>query len=108
MKAPRAVPKGSMAMANSGIHALISGKVQGVFYRDSTRVQANQLGLGGWVRNLDDGRVELKAFGADHQLQKLVSWLEQGPMLARVSDVQVLPIPYEKHEEFQIVKHLPS
>ena len=95
-------------MANSGIHALVSGKVQGVFYRDSTRVQANQLGLSGWVRNLDDGRVELKAFGIDHQLQKLVSWLEDGPMLARVSDVQVLTIPYEQHEEFQIVKHQPS
>ncbi len=93
-------------MANSGIHALVSGKVQGVFYRDSTRVQSSQLGLSGWVRNLDDGRVELKAFGPDHQLHKLVSWLEKGPMLARVSDVQVLTIPFERHENFHIVKHL--
>lgn len=93
-------------MTNSGIHALVSGKVQGVFYRDSTRVQANQLGLSGWVRNLDDGRVELKAFGSDHQLHKLIAWLEKGPMLARVSDVQVLNIPFEQHKEFHIVKHL--
>ncbi len=93
-------------MANSGIHAFVSGKVQGVFYRDSTRVQANQLHLSGWVRNLEDGRVELKAFGSDLQLQKLINWLEKGPMLARVSDVQVLSIPAEPHENFQIVKQL--
>ncbi|MDF1795310.1 MAG: acylphosphatase [Coxiellaceae bacterium] len=93
-------------MATAGIHAFVSGKVQGVFYRDSTRVQANQLKLSGWVRNLDDGRVELKAFGTEQQLNSLVTWLETGPMLARVSNVQVASIPYEKHNEFHIVKHL--
>ncbi|MDF1653832.1 MAG: acylphosphatase [Coxiellaceae bacterium] len=93
-------------MATAGIHAFVNGKVQGVFYRDSTRVQATQLKLTGWVRNLDDGRVELKAFGSDQQLNRLVAWLETGPMLARVSDVQVASIPFEKYEEFHIVKHL--
>ncbi|MDJ0521274.1 MAG: acylphosphatase [Planctomycetota bacterium] len=71
------------------IHALVSGRVQGVYYRASTRDEAGRLGLRGWVRNLPDGRVELEAEGAAAQVASLVAWLYQGPPAARVDDVQV-------------------
>lgn len=70
-------------------HFLVSGRVQGVFYRASTREQANTLGLTGWVKNLRDGRVELVACGADDRLAQLERWLWQGPQYANVTRVEV-------------------
>lgn len=67
---------------------LVSGRVQGVFYRASTRNEAARLGLAGSARNLDDGRVEVIASGADEALSALERWLWQGPPSARVEDVQ--------------------
>ena len=66
---------------------LVSGRVQGVFYRASTRSEAERLGLAGSARNLDDGRVEVVASGADEALSALERWLWQGPPSARVEDV---------------------
>ncbi len=70
-------------------HAWISGRVQGVFFRASTRQKASQLGLSGWVKNLADGRVELEAEGPRDDLEKLIAWAHEGPERARVEDVQV-------------------
>jgi len=67
---------------------LVSGRVQGVFYRASTRNEAVRLGLAGSARNLDDGRVEVIASGADEALAALERWLWQGPPSARVDDVK--------------------
>lgn len=69
------------------VHLLISGTVQGVFYRQSTLEEAVRLGLAGWVRNLDDGRVEAVAEGPREALDALVAWCRRGPPAARVSDV---------------------
>ncbi|WP_126453941.1 acylphosphatase [Sulfuriflexus mobilis] len=69
------------------VHCIVSGHVQGVFYRAATQEQALSLGLKGWVRNLADGRVELKACGPAQQLQQLQDWLWQGPPHAQVNDV---------------------
>jgi len=66
---------------------LVSGRVQGVFYRASTRNKAEQLQLYGFVRNLPDGRVEVLACGDDTSLVTLQDWLWQGPPGARVDDV---------------------
>jgi acylphosphatase len=66
---------------------LVSGRVQGVFYRASTRNEAQRLGLAGSARNLDDGRVEVIASGAEESLTALERWLWQGPPSARVEDV---------------------
>lgn len=71
------------------IHAIISGRVQGVFYRASTRDKAASLGLKGWVRNLPDGRVELVAEGPKSQLEELLKWCWQGPPAAKVTDIEV-------------------
>jgi len=66
---------------------LVSGRVQGVFYRASTVTMARQLQLRGFVRNLSDGRVELVACGEESALIKLYEWLWQGPSRAEVDKV---------------------
>lgn len=67
---------------------LVSGRVQGVAFRAHARAQASALGLHGYARNLADGRVEVLALGAAPALEALARWLQHGPPLARVSEVQ--------------------
>ncbi len=69
---------------------LISGRVQGVFYRGSARRQAAALGLTGWVRNRADGCVELLACGDDEMLDELEKWLKIGPEYAKVTNIEVI------------------
>ncbi len=66
----------------------IRGKVQGVFFRESTRIEATRLGLTGWVRNRADGSVEAVAEGAAAALEEFIRWCHRGPPAARVTDVQ--------------------
>ncbi len=70
-------------------HVFISGRVQGVFYRASTRDIAEQLGLKGWVRNTSDGRVEALFEGEETAVKEIISWCRKGPRSAEVSDVTV-------------------
>lgn len=89
----------------SGMHCFVSGRVQGVFFRQSTRARAVELELTGWVRNLNDGRVELKAFGAPENLHRLKQWLHQGPPAAQVTSVECRTIPAENgHANFSVGK----
>lgn len=74
---------------------LVSGKVQGVCFRASTRDEALRLGLAGWARNLADGGVEVLAAGAPEALDALERWLRVGPPLARVERVRREPAPAE-------------
>lgn len=67
----------------------VSGRVQGVFYRASTREQALRLGLTGHARNLADGRVEVLVVGAPGTVDSLIQWLQIGPPAAHVTDVAV-------------------
>jgi acylphosphatase len=66
----------------------VTGRVQGVFYRASTRERAQQLRCRGYARNLADGRVEVLAVGESADVEALVKWLWQGPPAAHVQDVQ--------------------
>jgi acylphosphatase len=66
----------------------VSGRVQGVFYRASTRERAQQLGCRGYARNLADGRVEVLAVGEPAAVDALIEWLWHGPPAAHVQDVQ--------------------
>jgi acylphosphatase len=66
----------------------VSGRVQGVFYRASTRERAQQLGCRGYARNLADGRVEVLAVGEPAAVDALIEWLWRGPPAAHVQDVQ--------------------
>jgi acylphosphatase len=76
-------------MALSRMHTFVSGHVQGVFFRASTRDEGKALGLSGWVRNLRDGRVEVLAEGEESQIDQLESWLAHGPPGAFVDDLTV-------------------
>jgi len=75
------------------IRCLVSGRVQGVWYRASTRDQARKLGLSGYARNLADGRVEVLACGAPEDTAQLQRWLWDGPPAADVSGVECEPAP---------------
>jgi acylphosphatase len=68
---------------------LVAGRVQGVFYRASTRQRAQELGVTGYARNLADGRVEVLACGEAVAVQALCEWLWQGPPASHVTSVQV-------------------
>ena len=90
-------------MSDICLHAFVSGRVQGVWYRQSTKEQAIALGLVGWVRNLDDGRVEVMAAGQDKAVRQLEAWLSQGPELANVAEVQAKLVECpEKFECFEV------
>jgi acylphosphatase len=77
---------------------LVSGKVQGVYFRHSTRVEAERLGVRGVARNLPDGRVEVIAQGARAPVESLHEWLHHGPSTARVAEVMELDV--ESSPEF--------
>jgi len=74
---------------NARARVLISGRVQGVWFRGTARSVAESLGLKGWVRNLRDGSVEAVFEGPRSQVQKAISWCRQGPPLAHVASVVV-------------------
>ena len=65
----------------------VSGQVQGVFFRDSTRQKAEELGLAGWVKNLPDGQVEALFEGPSERVREMVHWCEEGPQGASVENV---------------------
>jgi acylphosphatase len=86
---------------------LVSGRVQGVFFRDSTRQQATELKLAGGVRNLSDGRVEVLVAGDETAVQSLIKWLKIGPKLAKVSTIEVVDltsdsVPVKQSGKFEI------
>ena len=74
---------------------LISGRVQGVFFRDTCRRMAEESGVAGWVRNLPDGRVEAVFEGPDEEVRRLVDWAYSGSRWAVVDDVAVQSEPPE-------------
>ncbi len=80
-------------MADKRIHAVVHGRVQGVFFRDYTRRQAQSLGLRGWVRNLASGDVETEFEGEADRVAAMVEWLYQGSPHSRVSSIDYREIP---------------
>ncbi len=75
-------------------HLIIEGRVQGVFYRDSTRREAIELGLCGWVKNRFDGSVEVVAEGPKEKVETLIAWCHHGPPIARVTKVHEIREDY--------------
>ncbi|PSP68105.1 acylphosphatase [Halobacteriales archaeon QH_8_67_27] len=69
-------------------HVFVSGRVQGVFYRATTRDEARDRGVDGWVKNLDDGRVEAVFEGPAGAVEEMVEWCHEGSARARVDDVE--------------------
>jgi len=79
----------------AAVRFFVSGKVQGVCFRAYTRDEAERLGLRGYARNLDDGRVEVVACGDAHAVEALADWLQHGPSMARVDALERHPVERE-------------
>jgi len=77
------------------ISMIIKGQVQGVFFRYETKKEAQALNLTGWVRNNDDGTVEVLAEGDKNKLEELAEWCKSGPDSAQVEDVEIKWQEYE-------------
>jgi len=87
---------------DKSLHFLVSGRVQGVFFRMKTKQQANLFSLTGWVHNLVDGRVEGIVSGEEKALEDFRQWLQKGPELARVLKVEVEYVPLQEFKGFSI------
>ena len=77
-------------MNQKRIHIFVTGRVQGVFFRQSTRVIAIKNNVNGWVRNLDDGRVEIVAEGETQNIDNFVIWCKTGPANSRVDEFELI------------------
>jgi acylphosphatase len=72
------------------VHVIISGRVQGVWYRASTKQKAEELGVSGWVKNTGDGNVEAEFEGDESAVHAMIAWCRRGPPLAKVADVKIV------------------
>ena len=86
------------------VHLIIKGKVQGVFFRASTKNKADSLGIKGWVRNTPEGDVEVKAIGDPLSIEEFVEWCRKGASHARVIGVERLEVEEEKFSDFRITR----
>lgn len=87
-------------MANSGYKVVVTGRVQGVCFRHSTAMEARQLGITGYAKNLRDGSVEVIMFGENAQLQVLLTWLETGSKRSIINSIVVDEIDFKKETRF--------
>ena len=85
------------------VHLLISGRVQGVYFRKNARWEALRLGLKGWVKNLPDRRVEAVAEGEEQKVEEFIEWCRRGPSIANVSELKIEHQPATgEYESFTI------
>jgi acylphosphatase len=84
------------------VRVVVSGRVQGVFFRATCAAEARRRGVGGYVRNLADGRVEAAFEGPDEAVDAMVAWCRHGPELARVEEVEIHPEPLAGEGEFRV------
>ena len=76
-------------MIQKRIHIFVTGRVQGVFFRQSTKVVAIKNNVNGWVRNLDDGRVEIVGEGEESNINSFIDWCKTGPANSRVDEFEL-------------------
>ena len=81
---------------------LISGKVQGVFFRNNTKSEAQSHNITGWTRNLPNGDVEAIVCGESEVVNAICEWFWKGPPAAKVTNVLIEEMPYEDHKDFSI------
>lgn len=82
--------------------AVVHGLVQGVGFRWSTQNAATGMGVTGWVRNLDDGTVEVFVEGSPDRVEQMVAWLDRGPRYARVTHVEVTSVKPAGYGSFNV------
>jgi len=92
-------------MANKCVHLVVRGRVTGVFFRAASQREARRLGITGWVKNRNDGSVEIFAEGDEDAIKELVSWAHHGPSAARVDGVDIRYKSYTgDHSDFRIAQ----
>jgi len=84
------------------IHLIVSGEVQGVFFRDSTRRKAQELRLNGYARNLPDGNVEVIAEGPEEKINELINFVKNNPGRSKVKEVKIKHKELENFSGFEI------
>lgn len=84
------------------LRLVIHGRVQGVFFRDSMRYEAQRLAIAGWVRNRSDGTVEAAIQGKPGAVDTIVRWAHRGPQLAQVTQVDIVP-EFGNYISFEII-----
>lgn len=84
------------------VHAIVIGKVQGVYFRKVTQQKALECDVTGWVKNLSDGTVELVACGEKDRVSEFIDWLWKGSPRSEVVNVEHQEIPYEDHVSFAV------
>ncbi|HLC50299.1 MAG TPA: acylphosphatase [Candidatus Nanoarchaeia archaeon] len=84
------------------VHLIVSGKVQGVFFRDNTRKKANELGLKGYAKNLSDGTVEVVAEGSEEKINQLIDFIKNNPGYSKVEEVKVSHKEHNNFKSFEI------
>ncbi len=90
-------------MSSITIHCFVRGRVQGVGFRVHARQGARKLGLTGWVRNLDDGRVEMVISGESDQVDKFLDWLPKGVPSGRVDALLTENVSHQSFNDFSIL-----
>ena len=85
------------------VNLLIKGKVQGVYYRNAAKEEADKLGITGWIKYISEGRVEAMATGMEEQLQQFIQWCRRGPEKAIVQDVIVTPLSPQQFNDFNVM-----
>jgi acylphosphatase len=86
------------------VHLMITGKVQGVFYRATAAEQAKKLQLNGWIKNTEEGAVEATVSGSDEAIKQFIAWSRKGPSGAHVENVVVTPKPDDGLVGFQVIR----
>jgi acylphosphatase len=87
------------------VHLIIKGRVQGVFFRATAKDMADEMGVRGWVKNTEEGDVEIVASGTEEQLQKFMDWCKLGPRKAIVTDVVLTAMPDEDFNNFIVIRN---
>jgi acylphosphatase len=91
-------------MNKKHLDIIVKGKVQGVFYRASTKAVADQLGVSGTVRNLDNGDVSIEAEGSATMLDMFLDWCREGPQDAGVTSVETHEGELKNYRNFEVIK----
>jgi acylphosphatase len=86
------------------VHLIIKGRVQGVFFRATAKNIASEIGVVGWVKNTEEGQVEMMVSGSGDQLKNFIAWCKVGPQKAIVTDVIVTNTEEKSFKNFEVVR----
>jgi acylphosphatase len=86
------------------VNLIVKGKVQGVFFRAEAKDAADKLSIKGWIKNHEDGNVEIMAKGSNESLEAFIEWCRNGPHKADVTNVIVTPLHIEEFDSFEIIR----